>query len=884
MDEHYDPAAVEKAAQDYWERHRSFEVKEESGRQRYYCLSMLPYPSGRLHMGHVRNYTIGDVLARFMRMQGCNVLQPMGWDAFGLPAENAAMSNGVPPARWTRQNIAYMRAQMKSLGFGIDWSRELATCDPSYYRWNQWMFLRMLEKGIAYRKTGIVNWDPVDQTVLANEQVIEGRGWRTGALIEKREIPTYYLNITRYADELLGDLERLPGWPERVRLMQENWIGRSEGCEISFPYASDTRTAMSAEGALKVFTTRADTLFGVTFMAIAAEHPVALAAAASDPALAAFIEECRRGSVMEADVATQEKKGMRTGLHVLHPLTGKPLEVWVANYVLMGYGEGAVMGVPGHDERDFEFARKNGIPITLVVRSKSGAYGELGETWIPAYAEYGITVNSGEFSGLEFQAAVDAIAASLQQRGLGRKRVQYRLRDWGISRQRYWGCPIPLIHCERCGEVPVPDEQLPVLLPEDLVPDGSGNPLAKSPAFIRCNCPRCGAAARRETDTMDTFVDSSWYYMRYACPDQERAMIDERAAYWLPVDQYIGGIEHAILHLLYSRFWTKVMRDLGLLAIDEPFTNLLTQGMVLNHIYSCTQADGRRRYFNPAEVRSRRDAGGEELFETTLPGGQTLRVDYQGLGKMSKSENNGVDPEGLVSRFGADTARLFTMFASPPEQTLEWSDEGVQGASRFIRRLWHAVYEHVNRGPAQRLDIGSLNAAQREVRRAAHQALAKAADDIGRRRNFNTAIAASMELLNAVGRFDDLTEQGRAVRHEALEIITLMLAPIIPHAAHALWSGLGHERAAIDEPWPQVDASALTQDSVEFVVQVNGKLRGRVRVPAGADEAAIREAALADEQVMRFVGSRAAVKRVVVVPGRLIANVVIGAPAADPGS
>jgi leucyl-tRNA synthetase len=884
MEEHYDPAAVEKAAQAYWERHRSFEVKEASGRQKYYCLSMLPYPSGRLHMGHVRNYTIGDVLARFMRMQGRNVLQPMGWDAFGLPAENAAMSNGVPPARWTRQNIAYMRAQMKSLGFGIDWSRELATCDPSYYRWNQWMFLRMLEKGIAYRKTGVVNWDPVDQTVLANEQVIEGRGWRTGALIEKREIPTYYLNITRYTDELLGDLERLPGWPERVRLMQENWIGRSEGCEISFPYGSDTRTAMSAEGALKVFTTRADTLFGVTFMAIAAEHPVALAAAAADPALAAFIDECRRGSVMEAEVATQEKKGMPTGLHVLHPFTGKPIEVWVANYVLMGYGEGAVMGVPGHDERDFEFARRNGIPILQVVGSKTGAYEELGETWIPAYAEYGITVNSGEFSGLEFQAAVDAIAASLEKRGLGRKRVQYRLRDWGISRQRYWGCPIPLIHCERCGEVPVPDEQLPVLLPEDLVPDGSGNPLARSPAFTRCDCPRCGAAARRETDTMDTFVDSSWYYMRYACPDQERAMIDERAAYWLPVDQYIGGIEHAILHLLYSRFWTKVMRDLGLLAIDEPFTNLLTQGMVLNHIYSCTQADGRRRYFNPAQVRSRRDAGGEELFETTLPEGQTLRVDYQGLGKMSKSENNGVDPEGLVSRFGADTARLFTMFASPPEQTLEWSDEGVQGASRFIRRLWHAVYEHVNRGPARRLGTGSLTAAQRQVRRAAHQALAKAADDIGRRRNFNTAIAASMELLNTVGRFDDLTEQGRAVRQEALEIITLMLAPIIPHAAHALWSGLGHERAVIDEPWPQVDASALTQDSVEFVVQVNGKLRGRVRVPAGADEAAIREAALADEQVMRFVGSRAAVKRVVVVPGRLIANVVIGAPAAEPGS
>ncbi|HVC31191.1 MAG TPA: leucine--tRNA ligase [Steroidobacteraceae bacterium] len=879
MEDQYDPAAVERAAQAYWEQNRSFVVTEEKGREKYYCLSMLPYPSGRLHMGHVRNYTIGDVLARFMRMQGRNVLQPMGWDAFGLPAENAAMSNGVPPALWTRQNIAHMRAQLQSLGFGIDWSREVATCDPSYYRWNQWLFLRMLEKGIAYRKTGVVNWDPVDQTVLANEQVIEGRGWRTGAVVEKREIPTYYLNITRYADELLGCLERLPGWPERVRLMQANWIGRSEGCEISFPYAPDTRAAMAAQGALKVFTTRADTLFGVTFMAIAAEHPVALAAAASSPALAAFIEECRRGSVMEADVATQEKKGMSTGLHVLHPFTGKPIEVWVANYVLMGYGEGAVMGVPGHDERDFEFALKHSLPILTVVRSKAGTYDEVRAPWIADYTEHGITVNSGEFSGLEFQAAVDAISASLETRGLGQKRVQYRLRDWGISRQRYWGCPIPLIHCEACGEVPVPDEQLPVVLPEELVPDGSGNPLARSRAFYECRCPRCARPARRETDTMDTFVDSSWYYMRYACPDQDGAMVDERAAYWLPVDQYVGGIEHAILHLLYSRFWTKVMRDLGLLSIDEPFTNLLTQGMVLNHVYSQAQADGRRRFFNPAEVRSRRDAAGAEVFETTLPDGQTIRVDYQGLGKMSKSESNGVDPEGLVKRFGADTARLFTMFASPPEQTLEWSDEGVQGASRFIRRLWNAVYDHVSRGLPARLGSRALSDSQRELRRGAHHALAKATDDIGRRRNFNTAIAASMELLNTVGRFDDLSDQGRAVRHEALEIITLMLSPIIPHVTHELWRGLGHAGAVVDERWPAVDESALAQESVEFVVQVNGKLRGRVRVPAGADEAAIREAALADEHVMKFVGGRAAVKRVIVVPGRQIANVVVSAPA-----
>ena len=873
MEQTYDPAAVERAAQQYWETNGTFNVREVPGREKFYCLSMFPYPSGRLHMGHVRNYTIGDVLARYMRMQGRNVLQPMGWDAFGLPAENAAMGNGVPPARWTRQNIEYMRRQLKSLGFGIDWSRELATCDPTYYRWNQWLFLRMLEKGIAYRRTGVVNWDPLDQTVLANEQVIEGRGWRTGALIEKREIPMYYLNITRYAEELLGDLEQLPGWPERVKLMQANWIGRSEGCEVAFPYAPDTRDALGAEGTLKVFTTRVDTLYGVTFMAVAAEHPVALAAGAGNAELAAFIEECRRGSVMEADVATQEKKGMRTGLHVLHPFTGKPIEVWVANYVLMSYGEGAVMGVPAHDERDFEFASRNGIEIAMVVRSANAAYERIEAPWQSAYGEHGITVNSGEFSGLDFQAAVDAIAAQLERRGLGRKRVQYRLRDWGISRQRYWGCPIPLIHCEHCGEVPVPDEQLPVRLPEDLVPDGSGNPLAKSAAFYRCECPRCGRTARRETDTMDTFVDSSWYYLRYACPDQDQAMVDARTDYWLPADQYIGGIEHAILHLLYSRFWTKVMRDLGLVHCDEPFTNLLTQGMVLNHIYSNVAADGRRRYYNPADVRTQRAADGSEIFEVSGPDGQAVRVEYGGLGKMSKSENNGVDPEGLVARFGADTARLFTMFAAPPEQTLEWSDEGVQGASRFLRRVWTAVYEHVSGGLPPRLEATQLSPPQRALRRAAHQALAKATDDIGRRRNFNTAIAACMELLNAVGRFDDATPGGRAARHEALEIITLVLAPIVPHLSHALWQALGHERAVVDEPWPEVDAAALVQDTVELVVQVNGKLRGRIQVSAGADEALVREAALADEQVTRFIAGQP-IRKVIVVPGKLI-NIVV---------
>ncbi|HVP33863.1 MAG TPA: leucine--tRNA ligase [Steroidobacteraceae bacterium] len=873
MQEVYDPAAVERAAQQHWREHGAFEVREDPALPKYYCLSMLPYPSGRLHMGHVRNYTIGDVLARYLAMQGYNVLQPMGWDAFGLPAENAAISNSVPPAKWTRDNIAHMRSQLQSLGFAIDWRREIATCDPDYYRWNQWLFLRMRERGLAYRKSGVVNWDPVDQTVLANEQVIDGRGWRTGAPVEKREIPMYYLAITRYAEELLAALEELPDWPERVRLMQANWIGRSEGCDISFPYAPDTEHALGAAGAVRVFTTRADTLFGATFMAVAAEHPLALAAARTRPALAAFIEECRRGSVIEAELATQEKKGMSTGLHVLHPFTAKPLEVWVANYVVMAYGAGAVMGVPAHDERDFEFATRNQLPIATVVRPASGAYEEVRAPWSAAYAEYGITVNSGEFSGLTSQQAVEAIAAALEKKGLGARRVQFRLRDWGISRQRYWGCPIPIIHCGACGEVAVPDEQLPVVLPEDLVPDGSGNPLAKSPAFYQVKCPKCGAAARRETDTMDTFVDSSWYFMRYACPDDTRAMVDERVDYWLPVDQYIGGIEHAILHLLYARFWTKVMRDLGLVRFGEPFTRLLTQGMVLNHVFSYQPPGGRKRYFNPADVETLREPDGSTRYEVLIADGDALEVQHEGIGKMSKSEGNGVDPEGLIERFGADTARLFTMYASPPEQTLEWSDEGVQGAARFIRRLWSTVYEHVTAGAVPALEAGALTPAQRELRRQAHQALAKATDDIGRRRNFNTAIAAMMELLNSIRAAADASPQGRAVRQEALEIAVRVLAPITPHVCHALWQSLGHATALVDERWPQHDPAALAQDTHAMVVQVNGKLRGHIAVPVGADEAAVRAAALADQQVLKFVAGRP-VRRVIVVPGKLV-NVVV---------
>jgi leucyl-tRNA synthetase len=882
MQERYEPAAVERAAQDYWDREGCFRAREDASRPKYYCLSMFPYPSGRLHMGHVRNYTIGDVLARFMRMRGHNVLQPMGWDAFGLPAENAAIANGVPPARWTRENIAYMRKQLRALGFAIDWSRELATCDPSYYRWNQWLFLRMRERGIAYKRTGVVNWDPADQTVLANEQVIDGRGWRTGALVEKREIPMYYLRITDYAPELLDALEHLPGWPERVRTMQANWIGRSEGVEIAFPYADDTRALMAAAGAagsgassagagvLKVFTTRADTLFGVTFMAISAEHPLAAAAAARHPALAAFVDECRRGSTMEADLATAEKRGMRTGYHVRHPFTGEPVEVWVANYVLMAYGEGAVMGVPAHDERDFEFAHKHAITIRTVIRPVSGEYDEVGASWLPAYGEAGIAINSGEFSGLASGPAVDAIARSLEQRSLGRKRVQWRLRDWGISRQRYWGCPIPLIHCARCGEVPVPDEQLPVLLPEHLVPDGSGNPLAKLAAFALCQCPRCGGEARRETDTMDTFVDSSWYFLRYACADATGAPVDERARYWLPVDQYIGGIEHAILHLLYSRFWTRAMRDLGLVQLDEPFSNLLTQGMVLNHIYLRHSPEGRRVYLNPAEVEVRTDAGGARTGAVSLTDGAA--VEYAGLGTMSKSKNNGVDPQTLVEKYGADTARLFMMFAAPPEQSLEWSDEGVQGQFRFLRRLWKAVHDHVSAGPVAHAD-GTQPPAARELRHRAHQTIVRVTGDIGRRRTFNTAIAAVMELLNAVGAQAGEPPAMRSARQEALEIAVLLLSPIVPHICHVLWEALGHPAAVVDEPWPEADPAALAQETVELVVQVNGKLRGRVSLPAGAERQVALDAALADGGVQRFVEGRE-IRKVVHVPDKLI-NLVV---------
>ena len=867
MQERYEPASVEAEAQQFWDTQRCFEAREDSTREKYYCLCMFPYPSGRLHMGHVRNYTIGDVLARFMRMNGKNVLQPMGWDAFGLPAENAAMANRVPPAKWTFDNIAHMKAQLKSLGFALDWRREITTCRPEYYRWNQWLFLRMLEKGIAYLKTGVVNWDPVDKTVLANEQVIDGRGWRTGAPVEKREIPMYYLKITDYAEDLLDALGHMPGWPDRVRAMQANWIGRSQGVRLGFPY-DIAGLGADGKGVLHAFTTRADTLMGVTFCAVAAEHPLAVRAARDNARLAAFIEECKRGPAIESELATQEKKGMPTGLAVRHPITGAAIPVWVGNYVLMSYGEGAVMGVPAHDERDFEFAKKYHLPIKPVIDVAGREYSV--ESWAPWYAEHGRCINSGIYDGLDHQAAVDAIAADLGRAGLGEKQTTWRLRDWGISRQRYWGCPIPMIHCANCGTVPVPDDQLPVVLPVNLVPDGSGNPLLKDESFLAVACPRCGGKARRETDTMDTFVDSSWYFLRYACSGNDEAALDSRVRYWAPVDQYIGGIEHAILHLLYSRFWTRVMREMGSVDFKEPFSNLFTQGMVLNEVFFRKPEAGRVEYFNPADVEVL-DKPGQPRVAVLRSDGQA--VESGGVVTMSKSKNNGVDPQALVDEFGADTARLFTMFAAPPEQTLEWSDEGVQGAYRFIKRLWKAVHDHVTQGEAPALDKGALTEAQRVIRRQAHHTLAKITDDIGRRRTFNTAIAAAMELLNALAKHPQNSPQDRSVVHEALEIAVLGLSPIIPHVTHALWRALGHVTALIDEPWMTVDAAALQTSSIAMVVQVNGKLRGHISVPAGAGEDTVRAAALADPHVQKFIGA-AAIRKVIIVPGKLV-NIVV---------
>ena len=861
MDKHYKPARIEAAVQVQWHKTGAFKVTEAADKEKFYCLCMFPYPSGKLHMGHVRNYTIGDVISRYQRMNGKNVLQPMGWDAFGLPAENAALANGVAPARWTYDNIADMKRQLMSLGLALDWDRELATCHPQYYRWNQWLFLRMLERDLVYQKTATVNWDPVDQTVLANEQVIDGRGWRTGARVERRDIPMYYMRITRYADELLQGLDELPGWPERVKAMQANWIGRSEGVEVDFP-------VQGSDEVLKVFTTRADTLLGVTYVAVAAEHPLAQRAARDHPELSAFVEECQSGGVTEESLATQAKQGMDTGLFVRHPLTNESLPVWIANYVLMSYGEGAVMAVPAHDERDFEFARQYRLPMKYVIRP---AQGEHALPLTEAYCEHGITYNSGEFSGLDFEQAVTAIATALESRGLGKARTQYRLRDWGISRQRYWGCPIPIIHCRDCGDVPVPDAQLPVMLPEDLVPDGGGNPLAKRPTFYQCECPKCGGTARRETDTMDTFVDSSWYYLRYPCSGQNDAMVDERTHYWLPVDQYIGGIEHAILHLLYSRFWTRVMRDLGLLKVDEPFANLLTQGMVLNEIFFRKTPAGRITYFHSHEVETDTDGQGRRRMRLKADG---KAVESGGIGTMSKSRNNGIDPQALVERYGADTVRLFTLFTSPPEQTLAWSDSGVEGAFRFLKRLWTLAAEHIEAGAVPRLDKDTLTNEQKSRRRKLHETVVKVNDDIGRRYTFNTAIAAVMEVMNALGRANDHSDNGRALTREALNLIVLLLAPIVPHITERIWRELGHSKAIMDMPWPQAEAEALQKDELELIVQVNGKLRGRIFVPVDAKQDAIQAMALAERNVQRFIAEKN-IRKVIVVPGRLVSIVTV---------
>ena len=863
MDEKYNPEAVETSVQSYWESNRIFEVSEDLEREKFYCLCMFPYPSGRLHMGHVRNYTIGDVVGRYHRMCGKNVLQPMGWDAFGLPAENAAMQNRVPPARWTYQNIDYMRSQLKQLGFGYDWTRELATCTPEYYRWEQWMFTRLFEKGLAYRRLSEVNWDPIDQTVLANEQVIDGRGWRSGAVVERRQIPQWFLKITEYADELLGDLDALD-WPEPVKTMQRNWIGRSEGLEVDFPL-------VGREEVLRVYTTRPDTIYGATFMAVSADHPLATAMAEGNPEVAKFIEECHQGGTTEAELETMEKRGLRLDVDATNPLTGEPISVWIANFVLMGYGTGAIMAVPAHDQRDHDFASKYGLPIVQVIAPVDG--GEVIDVQVQAWAtkDEVVTVNSGEFSGLAFQAAFNAISDYVEARGAGSRKVNYRLRDWGVSRQRYWGCPVPIVHCDACGEVPVPDDQLPVVLPEDVDVQGGASPLAKLDEFVSTQCPRCGAPAKRDTDTFDTFMESSWYFARFACPGQDEAQLDKRADYWMPVDQYIGGIEHAILHLLYARFYQKLMRDEGVARDGEPFASLLTQGMVLKETYFRHGDSGTKDYFSPADVDVDRDDKGKTTGARLKSDGQPVFVG--GVEKMSKSKNNGIDPEEMVKRFGADTVRLYMMFTAPPDQTLEWSDSAVEGAFRFLRRMWAFVHGHAQGGAALAIDRDALDAGQKELRRKVHQTIAKVSDDVGRRYTFNTAIAAVMELLNAMTRFEDASPQGRAVVREAIEAAILMLAPIVPHAAHAMWEGLGRTEPLVDFPWPKADPGALIQDNLDLVVQVNGKVRGAITVDRDAARDHIESEALANENVMRFTADKT-VRKIIVVPGRLV-NVVV---------
>ena len=870
----YDPQQVESAAQKFWDNARAFEVDETSDKPKFYCLSMLPYPSGALHMGHVRNYTIGDVISRYKRMTGHNVLQPMGWDAFGLPAENAAIKNKTAPAKWTYKNIDHMRSQLKSLGYAIDWSREFATCTPDYYVHEQRMFTRLMRKGLAYRRNAVVNWDPVDNTVLANEQVIDGRGWRSGALVEKREIPQWFLRITDYAQELLDGLDELDGWPESVKTMQRNWIGRSEGLEIEFQVRDADGSALDP---LRVFTTRPDTLMGVSFVSIAGEHPLALHAAKGNPALAALLAELKQGGVSEAELETQEKRGMDTGLKAVHPVTGEQVPVWVANFVLMGYGTGAVMAVPAHDQRDFEFASKYNLPKKQVIVLKDPRNDEE-RSWTPDEWKdwYGDKtrqielINSAEFDGLDFQGAFEALAERFERKGQGQRRVNYRLRDWGVSRQRYWGCPIPVIYCKGCGAVPVPEDQLPVLLPEDVVLEGTGSPIKADPEWRKCKCPECGADAERETDTFDTFMESSWYYARYTSPGAREA-VDKRGNYWLPVDQYIGGIEHAILHLMYFRFFHKLLRDARMVDSNEPAKNLLCQGMVIAETFYRPNPDGSKDWFNPADVDVVRDERGRITGATLRADGQPVVIG--GTEKMSKSKNNGVDPQAMVAKYGADTVRLFSMFAAPPEQSLEWNEAGVDGMARFLRRLWSQVHRHAADGSAPALDVAALDAGQKAIRRKTHETIGKVGDDYGRRHSFNTAIAAVMELLNTLARFDDASAQGRAVRQEALQAAVLLLNPITPHACHALWQVLGHGETLLeDQPFPQVDSSALVRDAITLAVQVNGKLRGTIEVAADATREQIEALGLAEPNAARFLEGLT-VRKVIIVPGKIV-NIV----------
>ncbi|MBL09584.1 MAG: leucine--tRNA ligase [Acidiferrobacteraceae bacterium] len=863
MQSSYDPIEIEEQAQSYWEDNLSFRVMEKPEKEKFYCLSMLPYPSGNLHMGHVRNYTIGDVMSRYQRMLGRNVMQPMGWDAFGLPAENAAIQRQVPPAEWTYQNIDHMKGQLKRMGFGYDWSREVTTCRPDYYRWEQWFFSRLVKKGLAYRRNSVVNWDPVDQTVLANEQVIDGRGWRSGAVVEKREIPQWFIRITSYADELLDGLDSMHGWPESVKAMQRNWIGRSEGLEIDFRLAEDI------DSPLRVFTTRPDTIYGATFMAVSADHPLSILVAAKDPLIAEFLRSCRNSAISEFEQETAEKRGMSLNVNAINPLSGEKIPVWVANFVLIGYGTGAIMGVPAHDDRDHEFATRYKIPIRQVIAPTTDIFLDVQqEAWTGK--EDVVTVNSEHFSGLDFQDAFDQISDFLVDCRMGERKVNYRLRDWGVSRQRYWGCPIPIVYCERCGPVSVPDEQLPVVLPEDVKFMGVQSPLKTLDEWKQTVCPECGSAANRETDTFDTFVESSWYYARYCSPDA-MSMLDERANYWLPVDHYIGGIEHAVLHLLYFRFWHKLMRDIGIVESHEPTQKLLCQGMVLSKAYyRDTEGEG-RKWIRPEEIEIRVDASSAAEEPIWLVDGKI--VETTGWTTMSKSKNNGTDPQKLIDQYGADTVRLFTMFASPPDQALEWNDDAVAGSQRFLRRLWVFVYRFQLLPKAGITDFTSADDETKLLRREVHTLLQKVCRDM-ERTQYNTVVAACMEMLKILDRFDvDGGAERKAAVSEALSIMIRVLAPFAPHISHSLWNSLGEDTELLDATWPEVDPSALKSDTIRLVVQINGKLRGQIDIVANANDKEIQDAVLSENWISDHVGT-GTIKKFIIVPGRLV-NVVV---------